>query len=98
MSNPAKAAKAAVPEPTPRPVPEFAWEIDQNGYFVLQDDFFTNLKGKRTKCLPADWFGKKQQQQVGSSIAPSYIQCVRIVCCIACLFPEMMLRIGGHLW
>ena len=63
MSNPDEAAKAAaaevaVPEPTPRPVPEFAWEIDQNGCLVLPADFFTNLKGKKTKYLPADWFAK----------------------------------------
>ena len=36
MGNPDEAvetaaAEAAVPEPAPRPVPEFAWEIDQNG-------------------------------------------------------------------
>jgi len=63
MGNPEEAAKtaaaeAAVPEPAPRPVPEFTWEIDQNGCLVLPSDFFTNLIGKMTKCLPADWFAK----------------------------------------
>ena len=61
MNNPAKAAKAAeaaVPELPPLPVPEFAWEINQNGWLVLPADFFTNLEGKKTKCLPADWFEK----------------------------------------
>ena len=52
MGNPDKAAEtaaaeAAVLEPAPRLVPEFMWEIDQNGCLVLLADFFTNLKGKR---------------------------------------------------
>ena len=63
MSDPseapgAAAVEAAVQEPAPRSVPDFMWEIDQNGFLVLPADFFTNLKGKKTKCLPADWFVK----------------------------------------
>ena len=51
MGNPYEAAetaaaKAAVPEPAPRPVPEFVLEIDQNGCLVLLADFFTSLKEK----------------------------------------------------
>ena len=49
MGNPDEAvetaaAEAAVPAPAPRPVPEFTWEIDQNGCLVLPADFFINLK------------------------------------------------------
>ena len=59
MDNPDEAAntaavEAAVPEPAPHPVPDFNWEIDQNGCLVLPADFFTNLKRKKTMCLPAD--------------------------------------------
>ena len=69
MGNPDEAAEtaaveAAVREPAPRSVPDFMWEIDQNGFLVLPDDFFTNLKGKKTKCLPADWFAKAAATRV----------------------------------
>ena len=68
MSNPAKAAEAAVSELPTRPDSEFACEIDQNGCLVLQVDFFTNLKGKKQSACQQIGL-KKQRQDAGSSIA-----------------------------
>ena len=69
MSDPAKAAKAvldapdnalisAILAPPERAIPDFAWEIDHDCHLILPADFFANFKGKKTKCLPAEWFAK----------------------------------------